>query len=96
MLDKILENLEGVGNLDELAAKVGLPADQIQTIVQSLSGKLGQGGDPMSALMTAAQEHGISADNVKDLFKNFVSASGENPVTDFANMLAKGVFGGKE
>lgn len=29
MLDKILENLEGVGNLDELAAKVGLPADQI-------------------------------------------------------------------
>lgn len=50
----------------------------------------------MSALMTAAQEHGISADNVKDLFQNFVSASGENPVTDFANMLAKGVFGGKE
>ncbi|MGE4431573.1 MAG: hypothetical protein AB7E05_12605 [Sphingobium sp.] len=102
MFDKILGNLDlnsllgNIGNVDEIAAKFGIPADQVQNVLQSLSGKMGQGGDQMSSLLEAAQEHGISIDKLKDVFQNFGQGEGDNPATDIADMLAKGIFGGKK
>lgn len=96
MFDKILESLGGLDNIGELAAKVGLSPEQAQSLIQSLGGKLGENGDQISALMEAAKEHGISADSLKDLFQNFTKGEGENPVEDLAEMMAKGLFGGKK
>lgn len=102
MFDKILGNLDlgsllgNIGNVDEIAAKFGIPADQVQNVLQSLSGKLGQGGDQMSSLLEAAQEHGISIDKLKDVFQNFGQGETDNPVGDLADLFAKGLFGSKE
>ncbi len=99
MFDKLLGNLDLgslLGNADAIAEKFGIPAENIQPLIESLSGKLGQGGDQMTALMEAAQEHGISIDSLKDIFQNFGKTDTENPVEDLAGMLAKGLFGGKQ
>jgi len=64
MLDKLLENV------DDLAEKLGLPADQAKAIADSLQGKLGDGGDQISALMETAQEHGLSLDKIQGLIGN--------------------------
>jgi hypothetical protein len=100
----MLENL--LGNLEDAAAKFGLPADQIKSLAESVSGKLGQGGDPMAALMEAAQQHGISADSVQQMLGGLGGAEGllgkvgnllggaegDSPA-DMLGGLAKGLFG---
>jgi len=102
MFDKILGNLDlggllgNIGNVDEIAAKFGIPADQVQNILQSFTGKMGQGSDQMSALFEAAQEHGFSTDKLQEIFKNFGQGETENPIDDLANLLGKGLLGGKE
>ena len=62
MFDKILENL------DDVAGKLGLPADQLRTIAESLGGKLDGGGmDQLSALMEAAREHGLPVEKLREM-----------------------------
>ena len=98
MFDGILDNI------DDVAAKLGLPADQVQNVVATIQSKLGDGSDHMSALAAAAQEHGISLDSLQ----NMIPAGGQdmlakaeamldrdgdgNPLNDLAGM-AKGLFG---
>lgn len=97
MFDKLLQNVDlgsllgNLGNVEELAAKFGLPADQVQNILGSLGDKMGQGGDQMSALMEAAQEHGLSVDALKGMFENFTQGSGdgEGPLGGLTDMLGK-------
>lgn len=104
MLDNILGNIEG------LAEKFGLPADQVKALAETLQGKMGQGGDQMSALMETAQEHGLPLDQIQNLLGGLggnaegilgkltggLDADGDgNPVNDLMGM-AKGLFGGKE
>jgi len=99
MFDKLLANLDLgslLGNANEIAEKFGIPAENVQPLIETLTSKLGQGGDQMSALMEAAQEHGISIDTLKGVFQNFGKSDTENPVEDLAGMLAKGLFGSKE
>lgn len=106
MLNGLLGNL---GNLDELAAKLGLPSDKVQGLVQSVQDKMGSGGDMMSAITQSAQEHGISLDSLKGLLGNAEGGAQDllgkvtsaldkdgdgNPLNDLGEM-AKGFFGKK-
>jgi hypothetical protein len=104
MLESILGNL---GNLEEIAGKLGIPADKVSALTESLQGKLGQGGDQMAALMEAAQEHGLPVDKLQGLLgglgdgaegimgkvTGMLDSDGDgNPVNDLMGM-AKGLFG---
>jgi hypothetical protein len=98
-----------LGNLDDVAAKLGLPADKVSALTETLQSKLGQGGDQLAALTEAAKEHGVSLDSVKGLLGNagdgaqdllgkvtgFLDKDGDgNPLNDLTDM-AKGFFGKK-
>ena len=61
MFDKLLENL------DDVAGKLGLPADQVKAVTDSLAGRLGTGGDQMAALMETAQEHGLPVEKLQEI-----------------------------
>jgi hypothetical protein len=106
MLNSLLSNL---GNLDEIAAKLGLPADTVQGLIQSVQEKMNGGGDIMSAVAQSAQEHGVSLDRlqgllgeggggVQDILGKVTSALDQdgdgNPLNDLG-ALAKGLFGQK-
>ena len=100
MFDNLLDNL------DEIAGKLGLPADQVQAAVQSFQAKVAAGGDHMSALQDMAKEHGISLDNLQGMLGSVGSGAQDmlgkvtgaldkdgdgNPLNDLGNM-AKGLF----
>jgi hypothetical protein len=68
MFDKFLENI------DDVAAKLGLPADQVQELADSFKTKLGDGTDYMGAMMATMQEHGLSMDSIQ----GFLGGLGEN------------------
>lgn len=97
MFDKLLQNLDvnsllgNLGNVEDLAAKFGLPADQVQNLVGSLQEKLGQGGDIMSNLAETAQENGLSVDSLKEMVQNFTQGSGEGegPLSGITDMIGK-------
>ena len=106
MFDSIL------GNIDSIATKVGLPADTVKSVAESLQTKLGEGGDRMAALTDVAAQHGISVDKLKELLggtgegsilgkvTGFLDKDGDgNPLNDIADMaknLTGGLFGKKE
>lgn len=73
MFDKFLENL----NIDEIAGKFGLPADQVQSLVDSVTANMGQGSDMMAALMQAAQQHGMSAEKMQEMLGSITGNSGD-------------------
>lgn len=95
-----------LGNLDELAGKLGLPADQVQTMVAAVQEKMASGGDMMSAVTQVAQEHGLSLDSLQGLLGGTGGAQdmlgkltgaldkdGDgNPLNDLGG-LASGLFG---
>ncbi|HEX7874249.1 MAG TPA: hypothetical protein VF475_15160 [Sphingobium sp.] len=80
IFDGILGNLEGV------ADKLGIPADQLQSLAASAQEKLANGGD-LSSLLAVAQEHGISLDKIQELM-------GHASVGDLMGK-AQDMFGGK-
>ncbi len=105
MFDSIL------GNLDSIATKVGLPADTVKSVAESLQTKLGEGGDKMAALSDVAAQHGISVDKVKEMLgtgegsilgkvTGFLDKDGDGQImddlTDMAKNLTGGIFGKKE
>ena len=103
MLEAILGNLI---NLDDLAAKTGLPADQLQGLVTGLKDKAAAGELNLSSVMEAAQASGISMDQIQSMLGAFGGAAGVhealsgfldkdgdgNPLNDLGG-LAKGLFG---
>jgi len=94
-------------NIDDIAAKLGLPADKVQAAVASIKGKIGDGHDPLAALSAAAHEHGISLDSLKGMLPDggqglfakagamFDKDGDGNPLNDLQGM-AKGLFGSKD
>jgi hypothetical protein len=95
-----------LGNLDEIAAKVGLPADQVKAMTETLGSKIGAGGDHVSALAETAEEHGVSMEKLQDMLagvggpdmlmaklSGFLDRDGDgNPLNELGS-LAKGLFG---
>lgn len=100
--------LDQLGNLDDLAARFGLPADQVRSIADQLSGALSGGGDKMAAFAETAGRFGLPVEQLEGMFGG-VLAGGEaglggviaaldkdgdrNPLDDLAGM-AKGLLGG--
>jgi hypothetical protein len=58
IFDELLGNL---GNIDDIAGKLGISTEQLQDLVQ----KFGEGD--LGSAMQAAQEHGLSMDKVQAL-----------------------------
>lgn len=99
----MLEQL--LGNVDAIAEKLGLPADQVKSMVESATSKLGGDGDHLCALTAAAQEHGLSMESIQGMLGNLGGGDGlmgkltgmldgdkdGNPVNDLMGM-AKGLF----
>ena len=74
-----------LGNLDDIAGKLGLPTEQVQAIVQGLQEKVAGGGDHLSALTQVAQEHGLSLDSLKGLLGN----AGEGAADGAGSLMGK-------
>lgn len=101
ILDGLLGNL---GNLDEMAGKLGIPADKLQALTETLQSKLGEGVD-LSTLLQAAQDHGLSLDKLQDMLSGaggsellgkaraMLDKDGDgNPLNDLGGMV-KDLFG---
>ncbi|CAN5123613.1 hypothetical protein BH10PSE12_BH10PSE12_11680 [soil metagenome] len=98
-----------LGNLDELAAKVGLPPEQVKSLTDSLGGKLGglgAGGDPMAAIAQVADEHGLPVEKLQEMlagvggpelimskFAGMFDKDGDGNPLNELGALAKGLFG---
>lgn len=65
MFDNILGNL---GNVDELAARVGVSPDQFQNLAQSLQGQVAGGASHADALQAMATQHGLSLESLQSVF----------------------------
>jgi hypothetical protein len=61
----ILEGL--MGQADDIAAKLGLPADQAKSLVSGLAEQLQNGGDVTKVLGDAAAKFGVSPDSLQSL-----------------------------
>jgi hypothetical protein len=95
-----------LGDVAGLAEKMGLPAEQVQGLAETLSGKLSAGGDPLASLMAAAKEHGVPTEQVEALLAGAGGTEGllgrmtgmldrdgdGNPLNELGG-LAKGLFG---
>ncbi|MGE4323903.1 MAG: hypothetical protein AB7E60_12865 [Sphingobium sp.] len=103
MLDGFLGNL---GNLQDVADRLGLPADSMQALLTEISAKIGSGETSVAALAATAAEHGVSADSLQELLAQFGGAEAilgklggmfdkdgdGNPLNELSG-LAKGLFG---
>ncbi|MBB6122611.1 hypothetical protein [Sphingobium subterraneum] len=99
----MLENL--LGSLGDIAGKLGLPADQVESLAASLKDRLAQGGDPVATAMELAREHGLPVDKLQEMLGGSVGTDGllgkvgdmlggegnENPLGNLGD-LAKGLF----
>lgn len=89
MFDKFLENI------DDVAAKLGLPADQVQGLAESFKAKLGDGTDYMGAMMATVQEHGLSMDKIQGLLGG-LGGNAEDLIAKASSMLGQGGEGAKD
>ncbi len=91
-------------NIDDVAARLGLPADQVQALVAGVKDRIAGGADPLAAFTAVAQDHGLSLDRLSglmggqgggDLLAKATAAldrDGDgNPLNDLGN-LAKGLL----
>jgi hypothetical protein len=69
ILDGLLNQSDGGFDLEELAGKVGLSADQLRTGADSILGRLAGSGtdDPGEAASEAAAETGLPLDRLQEL-----------------------------
>jgi hypothetical protein len=101
----ILEGL--LSQADDIAAKLGLPADQAKSMLSGLTEQLQNGGDVTKILGDTASKFGVSPDALQSLtggdgplaglmakFGGLDKDGDGNPLNDIAGM-AKGLFGGK-
>ncbi len=97
MFDGLLDNI------DDVAARIGLPADKVQVFVEGIKGKIAGGSDPLAALSAVAQDHGLSLDTLKDMLPNggeglmskataMLDKDGDGNVLDDLQSMAKGLL----
>jgi hypothetical protein len=97
-----------LGNVDDIAGKLGLPTDKAGDLINSLKDKLGGDGDKVQAVKDVADEHGVSVDQLKGALggeeeggffskiTGFLDKDGDgNPLNDLTDM-AKGLFSDKK
>ena len=89
-----------LGNLGGIADKLGIPPEQLQSLAETAQAKLADGGDHMSALMSAAQEHGFSLDSVQNMLGGSSVedvlgklGGGEGGMLGSLGDMTKGLFG---
>jgi len=70
-----------LGNLDDMAARLGLPKEQVQALMQGFQEKVAGGADHLSALTQVAQDHGLSLDGLKGLLGNAGGGASEGAGT---------------
>lgn len=83
MFDSIL------GNLDDIAAKLGLPREQVETLVQGFQEKVAGGADHLSALSEVAQEHGLSLDSLKAMLGSAGESAAESASEGVGGLVGK-------
>ena len=82
LFDNIESNLEGI------AGKVGLPADQVREIANSVQANLtSSDGNPAAALEAAAAQHGVSVETIQEILNH--GGGLESELGDFAGNLFK-------
>jgi hypothetical protein len=103
MFDDLMRNF---GDLEAVAARIGLQPDQMQALMSEIGGKIASGETDVAALATTAAEHGVSADKLQELLGTFggpeailgklggfFDKDGDgSPMNDLSG-FAKGLFG---
>ncbi len=104
MLDGLLGQIGGVGQIAELASKVGLSEEQVKAGMAALGQAHAEPGDTVQA---AAASTGLGADKLEGLLgaiggesvlskaSSFLDKDGDGSVMDDVADMAKGLFGGK-
>lgn len=94
------------GNLEEMAGKLGLPAESIAPLMQQIGADIASGKTSVAALAETAAAHGVSADALQEMMSSFggpeaimgklgglFDKDGDgNPLNELGG-LAKGLFG---
>ncbi len=102
VLDGLMQQFGGVGNIADLAGKVGLSEEQVQTAMAAL-GKAHP--EPGNTVETAAAATGLSqeklqglvgaigGDSMLDKVSGFLDRDGDGGIMDDVAGMAKGLFG---
>lgn len=102
MFDQILGHVD----LDDIAAKFGIPADQVKPLLAAFGAKIAEGGDAEVSAAHAAAQHQLPIEKVNDLLAHLggkdslmgkamsmLDRDGDgNPINELSS-LAKGLFG---
>jgi len=82
----LFDNLES--QADAIAAKVGISADQVKAISNSVQANLTSSeGNPAAALEAAAAQHGLSVSTIQEILNH--GGGLESELGDFAGSLFK-------
>jgi len=82
----LFDNLES--QADAIAAKVGISADQVKAISNSVQANLTSSeGNPAAALEAAAAQHGVSVSTIQEILNH--GGGLESELGDFAGSLFK-------
>jgi hypothetical protein len=82
----LFDNIES--NLETIAGKVGLPADQVREIANSVQANLtSSDGNPAAALEAAAAQHGVSVDTIHEILNH--GGGLESELGDYVGNLFK-------
>jgi hypothetical protein len=84
MLDGILEQVVGAVDIQQMAQRVGLPADQVESAIAALSAAHPQPGDTVQA---AASQTGIEAGKLEEIVGHL---GGEGALGKIASLLGQG------
>jgi len=82
----LFDNLES--QADAIAAKVGISADQVRAISNTVQANLTSSeGNPAAALEAAAAQHGVSVSTIQEILNH--GGGLESELGDFAGSLFK-------
>lgn len=76
MFDGILNQFGGILNLDEMAGKIGMTADELKQGGEALFSKLSSGENPAEAVQQAAAESGVDASKLQELLPTLAEKFG--------------------
>lgn len=79
MFEQLFGNL---GNVEELAARVGVSPEQFQGLAQSLQGQLAAGTGHAEALRAMAAQHGLSLESLQGAFAEGGALAGLGSMLD--------------
>lgn len=102
----MFDDLTGGSTLEVIAARMGVTAEAMQALLNEIGRKIAAGETDVAALASTAAEHGVSADQLQELFahlggpeamlnrmSSFFDRDGDgNPLNELSR-LAKGIFG---